>query len=43
MNLFTKHRNRLTDIKNRFVVAEGSEGWIESLGLPDAHYYRENG
>ena len=40
---YLQNRNRLTDIKNRFVLAKGSERWIESLGLPDANYYRENG
>ena len=37
-----QNRNRLTDIKNRLVVAKG-EGRIESLGLADANYCIENG
>ena len=42
-----QNRNRLTDIENRFVIAEGNgrvgEGWIGSLGLADANYYIWNG
>ena len=38
-----QNRNRLTDVENRFVIAEGNgsvgEGWTGSLGLADANYY----
>ena len=38
-------RNRLTDIKNRLVVATREEegvGWTGSLGSVDANYYIQN-
>ena len=42
MNLST-NRNRLSDIGDRFEVAEGwgekGVGWTESLGVLDANYY----
>ena len=41
MNLSTKQK-RLTDIKNRLVVAKGEGeglGWTGSLGLVDENYY----
>ena len=43
---YLQNRNRLTDIGNRLVAAEGEgmeEGWIGSLGLADANEYMENG
>ena len=41
MNLSTKQK-RLTDIKNRLVVAKGEGeglGWTGRLGLVDENYY----
>ena len=37
MNLFMK-QNRITDIQNRLVVANG-EGWSGKLGLADVSFY----
>ena len=41
-----RNRNRLTDIKNKLVVARGrtvGEGWTGSLRLAGANYYIQSG
>ena len=40
--MYLQKRNRVTDIKNRLMVANG-ERRIGTLGLADANYYTEDG
>ena len=41
--MYMQNRNRLTDIKNKFVITkgerEGGEGQIQGMGLTDTNYY----